>query len=139
MKKHLFIYALIIVSFLILVFFVCINLFKNSGTGQNQGPTPTVPKGGEAVSTVEKPNAEEQKIIDQNRLVGSLTGELPYKGYNFTLYYSYSTDTFIAYINPKNTNAGERELAVFLANRGIKDKAWLGKFFETYILPASTP
>lgn len=137
-KKILLILFLLIVVVLTVIFFVSGSRapsdsfptptpVENSGTGPDAAPG--------IDTTIEKDDKERQ---NQSSAVYSLVERLPYSGRNFTLYYNFSKDLFVLYINPSSKAEGDVEFEEFLKTNSI-EREWFKNLFTTYLSPTPTP
>ncbi len=114
---------------------------KNNSGGPFPTPTPVsgkTPPNGSSGAFGPKTPAE----IEQSRksaAVYALIPQIPITGKNFSLYYSFSGDLFILYINPSQKDAGEKEFDDFLKKNGIDSRSWIEHLFVTYISPTPVP
>ena len=137
-----------LLTLIIILVFVVIGaiLFINFSSKNNNSslfPTPTpvsgkTPPNGSSGAFGPKTPAE----IEQSRKSGAvyaLIPQIPIMGRNFSLYYSFSSDLFILYINPSQKDAGEKEFDDFLKKNGIDSRSWIERLFVTYISPTPIP
>jgi hypothetical protein len=142
MKKNI---LLLLVGIGVIVLILIIIFISNNKNGGSLGPLPIptpvgAPKdsGGNALPD-QNTSAQQHAQGRQDALVGELLNQLPYVGGNFSLYYNYSKDMFVLYINPNAKQQGEDEFNAFLTKNGIKDRSWIQSIFTTYLVPTPTP
>lgn len=129
MKKRFFVLLIILV---ILVFILILVYFSSKlGGGSSSFPTPT-PAG--SISFPEDFNTaspEDIKKAKESYLVGQLIPALPHHGTNFSLYYDFSKNQFILYLNPFATSEGSVEFDAFLKQNGVEDRSWIENLTST--------
>lgn len=118
----------------LLVFAIFIFLFFNKNTNNGDSPsfitpTPIEGEGGNnAVSGFTNDNPEKNR---QEFLVGKLIEKLPYSGANFSLYYDFSKNQFILYVNPSASSEGNAEFDAFLKQNGVESRSWIKDLVST--------
>jgi len=69
----------------------------------------------------------------QGENVSQLIKKLPYKGTNFTLSYSFSTNRFTLILKKGQEAAGNQEFDTFLKSNEIQDRSWIKDLTTTSI------
>ena len=93
-----------------------------------QGLRASLPKG---VSNPGNINIEDKQTIEEiNKSydVGQLINILPYSGKDFSLSYSFSTNSFTLYLKSGNEGSGNQEFDAFLKKNGIINRSWFNNF-----------
>lgn len=133
---------LIIIFAVLLLIILGVLYFLNTSEKGNGGvfPTPTPyenPKNGSS-GAVGPQNPTEIELSRRSAAVYALVSQIPIKGKDFSLYYSFKGDVFILYINPSQKELGNKEFDDYLKRNGVNDRSWMENLFTTYISPTPT-
>ncbi len=119
-------YALFAMSVVLIICLIGIVLYLNSG------PKPPVTAKPVNNNPITKGQQSQQ---DKGVSAGNLLNKLPYRGKNFSLYYSYAKNEFTLYINPSNKDAGNKEFEEFLTSNGGLTRNWFNNLITIYKTP----
>lgn len=131
-KNKIIISALIILALAFLVVIVLSHLSSGNKNG-DVFPTPSpLIQGGESEAKpgVENTSQDEEKNR-RSFLVGQLINQIPYNGASFSLYYNFSKNEFILYINPSTPSQGNVEFDAFLKKNGVESRSWIENLVST--------
>jgi len=136
--KLILLTGIILLILLITISFFLIKVNRNKPivvpfpTPVSQQQNSNLPNGSLQFTTQDKKQAAIGSIV------GNLISNLPYKGKDFSLYYNFSKDEFLLYINPNAKQEGNSEFSDYLKKMGVVDSSWLDNLFTTYITPTPT-
>ncbi len=138
-KKISFYLALILLSIIIIVFFISV--------GKSPSP-PSIPKPNLKYSEDQKNIwASEAPQINRDATVGQLVKKLPYSGQYFRFYFDYPTARFILELDSNHIDEGNKNFDAFLKENKVEERSWVQNltiknvdFSKTQISqPATTP
>jgi hypothetical protein len=139
-KTYLLIITLITLVFIFIVIAILFSSFKKPGRIKmlHFTPNPIITTAPVSSAHFILPDSRPTRLPSDypkgGTEISSLIQRLPYRGTYFSLYYNYSDDIFILFLDKNKSAAGETEFENFLKQNGILDKSWIKNLNQSYQL-----
>lgn len=125
MKKISFYLALVVLSLIIIVFFIDVG--KSPPATPIQGPNLKYSEEQRKIWASEAPQ------INRDAIVGQLVKKLPYSGKYFKFYFDYPTARFILELDNNHIDEGNKNFDAFLKENKIDERSWIKNIGIKYI------